>query len=244
MSRIQAVQATRNWWQRLALRLLRVMATLLLALLALILLFRWVPPPFSAVMLWRQAGTLFSQDAPPLHYEWMSLDELSPHAAVAVIAAEDQLFLDHWGFDLKSIGKAMDSNGRGRKVRGASTISQQVAKNLFLWSGRSWLRKGLEAGITLLLESLWPKRRILEVYLNIAQFGDGVYGVSAASRHLLKADPRRLSRAQAARLAAVLPSPRRFNAANPSPYVRQRAVWIQSQMRQLGGSTLLRELPR
>lgn len=230
--------------RRLAWRCARWAAALLLGLVVLVLLFRWVPPPMSTVMLWRQLGCLARQDAPPLRYQWMSLEEMSPNAAVAVIAAEDQLFAEHWGFDLKSIGRALDHNGRSRRVRGASTISQQVAKNLFLWSGRNWLRKGLEAGITVLLESLWPKRRILEVYLNIAQFGDGVYGVPAASRHLLDTDPRRLSRAQAARLAAVLPSPRRYNAAQPSPYVRQRAAWIQLQMQHLGGPALLRELDR
>lgn len=215
-------------------------ALLLLALLVLMVVsMRWVPPLTSTFMLRHQVLALFRQDAPPLLHRWVDLDDMSPNLPLAVLASEDQLFADHWGFDMESIGKAFRHNSRGRRIRGASTISQQTAKNLFLWPGRSWLRKGMEAGITVLLEVVWPKRRILEVYLNVAQFGDGIYGVGAACDHLLGTTPQRVSAAQAARLAAVLPSPRKYSAARPGPYVRQRAAWIQGQMRMLGGAAYL-----
>lgn len=227
-------------------QVLRRVGQVLLALLALLLLLivvlRWAPPPTSAFMLRHQVLGWFWADSPPLRYEWVDLDDMSPNLPLAVIASEDQLFREHWGFDLESIGKAFQHNGRSRRVRGASTLTQQVAKNLFLWPGRTWLRKGLEAGITVLLELCWSKRRILEVYLNVAQFGDGVYGVGAATRQLLHVRPERVSRFQAARLAAVLPSPARYSAARPGPYVLQRAAWIQWQMGRLGGPAYLGDL--
>jgi monofunctional biosynthetic peptidoglycan transglycosylase len=235
-------RAGRSRLRRLAGALLRLAAAGLALTLLVILALRWVPPPTSAMMLQRRVAGFFQEGAPPVCYEWRPLERISPHAALAVVAAEDQLFLEHGGFDLEAIGKALDHNRRGRGVRGASTITQQVAKNLFLWPRRSWLRKGLEAGLTVLLEALWPKRRILEVYLNIAQFGDGVYGVPAAARHLLHTRADRLTPEQAARLAAVLPNPRQFKADRPSPYLRRRTDWIQGQMRQLGGPAWLRQL--
>lgn len=242
MSRGVAAAPRRSLPRRLALLLARLLAAWLLLTALTVLALRWLPVPVSAMMLERQARALFRDDAPPLRYQWTPLERISPQAALAVIAAEDQLFLDHAGFDLRAIGKALEHNGRHRRVRGASTISQQTAKNLFLWSGRSWLRKGLEAGLTLLIETFWPKRRILEVYLNIAQFGDGVYGVPAAARHLLGRPPDRLGARHAALLAAVLPNPLRFRADRPSPYVRLRAQWIQAQMLRLGGTDMLRAL--
>jgi len=231
-----------DWARRWLRRTLYVLGALTALLLLLVLVLRWAPPPTSSIMLQRRVEGLFREDAPPLRYQWVDLDDMSAQLPLAVIAAEDQRFPDHWGFDLESIGKALQHNGRSRRIRGASTLSQQVAKNLFLWPGRNWLRKGLEAGITVVLELAWPKRRILEVYLNIAQFGDGVYGVGAASRHLLRTSPERVSRSQAARLAAVLPSPRRYSAARPGPYVQERAAWIQWQMGRLGGPAFLGDL--
>src|SRR5690606_3150412 len=158
------------------------------------------------------------------------------------IASEDQRFAQHHGFDLEAIRDAAERNARGGRLRGASTISQQTAKNLFLWGGRSWVRKGLEAWYTLLIEALWPKQRILEVYVNIAEFGDGVYGAQAASQRFFGKDASALTAAEAARLAAVLPSPRRYSAANPGPYVQRRTGQIQRQMRQIGGSGYLERL--
>ena len=185
-----------------------------------------------------------SATAPALRqrHDWVPWSEISRHAAVAVIAAEDQKFLEHDGFDFEAIDKALTDSRRGRRLRGASTISQQVAKNLFLWPGQSWVRKGLEAWFTLWIELLWPKQRILEVYLNSAEFGRGVWGVEAASRHFFGKPAARLNRPEAALLAAVLPNPRRFRVSNPSPYVRQRQDWILWQMRMLGGAGLLRKL--
>ena len=159
-----------------------------------------------------------------------------------MIAAEDQNFAAHSGFDLEAIEKAIEHNARGKRMRGGSTISQQVAKNLFLWQGRSWARKGLEAWYTLLIELMWPKRRILEVHVNVAEFGDGIYGAQAAARSYWDKDASRLSPEQSARLAAVLPAPRRYSAVKPGPYVQRRAAWIQRQMRQLGGRGYLEQL--
>lgn len=178
------------------------------------------------------------------HYDWVSLERIAPNAALAVIAAEDQQFAFHAGFDLKSIRKAIrtNSNSNNKRVRGASTISQQVAKNMFLWSGRSYLRKGLEAYFTLLIEWLWPKERILEIYLNIAEFGRGVYGVEAAAQRYFRKPAARLSATESATLAAVLPNPRVFKAQRPSPYVLERRRWILQQMRALGGHAYLEQL--
>ena len=174
--------------------------------------------------------------------EWASLEQISPHAAIAVIASEDQQFPFHAGFDFNSIREAVRASERGKRLRGASTISQQVAKNLFLWSGHSFVRKGLEAYFTVLIEALWPKERILEVYLNIAQFGDGIYGVQAAAHRFWHKPAARLSSAEAAPLAAVLPNPLRLRADRPSPYVLLRRDWILGQMRDLGGEAYLRAL--
>jgi len=153
------------------------------------------------------------------------------------VAAEDQRFARHLGFDFKQIDRALEDRERGRRVRGASTISQQVAKNLFLWPGQSWFRKGLEAGLTVLIELAWSKQRILEVYLNVAEFGRGTWGVQAASQRFFRKDAARLNRSEAALLAAVLPAPKRYRADQPGPYVRKRQAWIERQMVALGGTT-------
>jgi len=175
-------------------------------------------------------------------HTWMPLEKIAPCMGVAVIAGEDQNFEEHFGFDWQAIEKAIAHNEHSRRKRGASTVSQQTAKNLFLWESRSWVRKGVEAYFTLLLETLWPKRRILEVYLNIVEFGDGVYGVEAASRKFFGRSAAALTAGQAALLAAVLPSPHRYRAEAPSPYVRERQEWILRQMQQLGGDQVVRNL--
>lgn len=204
---------------------------------------RLVDPPTSAFMLGRQMQAWGEGDWRfRVAYDWRDLDDIARHMPLAVIAAEDQRFAEHAGFDLDAIEKALDHNARGKRVRGGSTISQQVAKNLFLWQGRSWLRKGLEAWYTLLIEAMWPKQRIVEVYVNVAEFGDGIYGAQAAARSYWHKDASALSAAEAARLAAVLPAPKRYSAVNPGPYVQRRAAWIQRQMRQIGGEAYLREL--
>lgn len=207
-----------------------------------VLVLRFVDPPFSMVMAADQAGRwIHGPDRSLVAYDWVDRGQMAACLPISLVAAEDQQFPFHRGFDLDAIAKARRHNERGGKVRGASTISQQVAKNLFLWQGRSWLRKGLEAWYTALIELFWPKQRIIEIYANIAEFGPGVYGAQAASRRFFGRDAARLSAGQCARLAAVLPSPRRYNAATPGPYVQRRAAWIQRQVRQLGGPGYLQE---
>lgn len=204
---------------------------------------RFIDPPVSAFMVSRQLEAWGEGDwGFRIAYDWRDLDEISPHVPLAMVASEDQNFAEHFGFDIKAIEKARKNNARGRKVRGASTISQQTAKNLFLWSGRSWVRKGVEAWYTLLIEAMWPKHRIIEVYANIAEFGDGVYGAQAAARTYFRKDASRLSVAEAARMAAVLPSPRRYSITRPGPYVQRRTNAIQRQMRNIGGSDYLKRL--
>jgi monofunctional biosynthetic peptidoglycan transglycosylase len=205
-----------------------------------VVLLRWINPPTSAFMIRDRASALFSgNDGYQFRHEWRDWDQISKQAALAVVAAEDQRFAQHLGFDFKQIDKALEDRERGRRVRGASTISQQVAKNLFLWPGQSWFRKGLEAGLTILIELAWPKQRILEVYLNVAEFGRGTWGVQAASQRFFRKDAARLNRSEAALLAAVLPSPKRYRADNPGPYVRKRQAWIERQMVALGGTAYL-----
>jgi len=206
--------------------------------LAGILLFAFLPVPFSAVMAERQIGAWLRDDFDYVaHSDWVGHDEISPWMGLAVIASEDQKFPTHWGFDVAAIESVLDK--RDSQMRGASTLSQQTAKNLFLWDGRSWLRKGLEAGLTVGMETVWTKRRILTVYLNIAEFGPGIFGVEAASQRYFHKPASRLTAADAALLAAVLPNPIRYRAAAPSGYVRERQQWILRQMRQLGGEGFL-----
>jgi monofunctional glycosyltransferase len=207
---------------------------------AMVICLRWVPPPTSAFMLERHIDNLFagSKNRIDIRYAWIRIEAVSPQVPLALIAAEDQKFSHHFGFDFESISKAMEHNKSGKRVRGASTITQQTAKNLFLWSGKSYLRKALEAYFTVLLEIFWPKERILEVYVNIAEFGDGVYGVSAAAEKFFGKHPSRLTRREAAYLAAVLPNPKLMNVRRPSSYVTERKRWIEGQMELLGAAYL------
>jgi monofunctional biosynthetic peptidoglycan transglycosylase len=226
-------------------RLKRLLLRVILALAVFwgggILLFSFMPVPFSAVMVERQLGAwLTGNFSYVAHSDWVSMDDISPWAALAVIAAEDQRFPDHWGLDFGAIEKALSHNERHEnRIRGASTISQQTVKNLLLWDGKSWIRKGLEAGLTLTTEVVWTKRRILTVYLNIAEFGEGVFGVEEASQRYFRKPASKLTMSEAALLAAVLPNPVRFRADAPSGYVRSRQAWILRQMRQLGGEAFL-----
>ena len=217
---------------RSLLRVLLVSVALFVALTVLLVLpLRWIPPLTSSFMLQNWLGQKsFSAE---VHYDWVARDKISRRAALAVLAAEDQKFFDHAGFDVESIRKVWRRNGKGRQVRGASTISQQVAKNLWLWPARSWFRKGLEAWFTLWVELLWPKERILEVYLNIAQFGPHVFGVEAAARQFFRKPAAALNEPEAALLAAVLPNPNLFKVKNPSRYTKRRQAWIQRQARWL-----------
>jgi monofunctional biosynthetic peptidoglycan transglycosylase len=193
---------------------------------------RVVPPVTSAFML-RERWPFGPCDA--IEYDWVGRREIAPAAFFAVVAAEDQRFAEHAGFDLDAIEDALQE-GRGGTPRGASTITQQVAKNLFLWPGRSWVRKGVEAWLTIWIEALWPKPRILEVYVNVAQFGRCTFGVGAAARRFFRKSPGRLTAEEAALLAAVLPNPAERRVEAPSPRVRARAAWIGRQARKIARS--------
>lgn len=211
---------------------LLILVGLALLPLGLGVLYRWVDPPFTPLMVIRlvETGTW-------PHYTPVRRGQVSRFVGPALIAAEDNLFCVHNGFDWEAIDRAMDANARGDTLRGASTISQQVAKNLFLWPGRNWLRKGLEVPLTAWLEFVLPKRRILELYMDVAEWGPGVYGVEEAARRAFGVSAKRLTAVQAARLAAVLPSPLKWNAARPGPYVLRRTGVILRRVGQLGGMT-------
>ena len=210
-------------------------ATFVLFTVLMVLVLRWVDPPSSAVIAaWEASSGREAQ------HRWRALEQISPNLQMAVIAAEDQKFPQHFGFDFDSLQKALSENRK--RTRGASTITQQTAKNLFLWHGRSYVRKALEAWFTLLMEILWPKERILEIYLNIAEFGEGIYGAQAAAMNFFGTSAQHINRWQAGRLAAVLPNPKRMSAQYPSGYVRSRAYTIDRQVRQLGGTGYLGQL--
>lgn len=231
-----------GWVRRMLLGLAWALGGFLAVCVLLVAMFRFVPLPGSALMVQRRVES-WSGDRPYVsRHTWVPLEDISPSLGVAVIAAEDQNFADHFGFDWQAIEKAVQHNEHSRRKRGASTVSQQTAKNLFLWNSRSWTRKGLEAWFTLLIEAGWSKKRILEVYLNIVEFGDGVYGAEAASRTYFGKPARRLTPSESALLAAVLPNPRKFRANAPSEYVRGRQAWILNQMRQLGGDQVVKDL--
>lgn len=199
--------------------------------LLIVLPWRWLEPPESAFMMRARSEGM------EIQHHWVEWSAISPYLPIAVVAAEDQKFPEHRGFDAESIRSALEEEGA--KGRGASTISQQVVKNLFLWPGRSWVRKGLEACLTVFLETLWPKQRILEVYLNIAELGPGIFGAEAAARGFFGKPASDLTAREAALLAAVLPSPKRMSPASPSPYVEERVDWILRQIEQLGGPAYL-----
>ncbi len=223
----------RKWLRRMAKGLGLAVLGLGAAGMLLILLLRWVPVPTSAFMLSHH------WNGQQVAYQWVAFQDIAPSMAIAVVASEDQRFLQHRGFDFDAIADAIAENRRRARPRGASTISQQVAKNLFLWPRASWPRKGLEAGLTVAIEACWPKRRILEVYLNIAQFGPDIFGVAAASQHYFNIPPCRLDSRQAALLTAILPSPNRYTLKPPSPYIQRRSLQIQEQVRLLGGPAYL-----
>ncbi len=198
--------------------------------LLLTFVYRWLPVPLTPLMMYRAGQALGEGRLPRLEKSWVSLDQMSPRLKFAVLAAEDMKFYEHKGFDWEAIEKARKHNLRNRTIRGASTISQQVAKNVFLLPQRSWIRKGLEAYFTFLIEHAWPKERIMEVYLNIVELGDGVYGVEAASERYFSKPAVKVNASEAALIAAVLPNPRRFKISRPSGYVRLRQTKIRNRM--------------
>jgi monofunctional biosynthetic peptidoglycan transglycosylase len=234
-----------NWkpWLKKGLRFFLFLAFIFFfSSLGYVIYLRWFPPLTTPLMVMRSMENRPEEKVGTelrIRAEWVSYNSISSQAKLAVIASEDQRFANHSGFDYKAIQKAYSHNQKSKKVRGASTISQQVAKNVFLWSNRSWIRKGLEVYFTFLIETFWTKERILEMYLNIAELGDGVFGVEAASQHYYKKSSRNLSLSEAAMFAAVLPNPRKYSVKKPSRYVLARQTWIRRNMRRLGGSDYL-----
>lgn len=221
-------------WMSYAKGLCHGIITLLVLFLLLLTTLRWVNPPFTSFTLqedWEKLGV----ERYSLRDHWVPYVKLPENIKWAVVASEDQRFWEHHGLDLYAISKAYQEKQKGGRIRGASTISQQVAKNLFLWPGKSYFRKGLEAVITLSLEVLWPKERILEVYLNIAEFGPGIYGVGKASEYYFSKQAMELKAEEAARMAAVLPNPKRMRVEPPTPYVKERKDWILRNMMNLSG---------
>lgn len=229
--------------RQIKLLFVKLVLSLFLLSVAWVLLYRWVSPPATLHMIQRRAEAGADDKADPeIKYTFVRLADMSQQLPLAVVASEDQLFLLHHGFDFDAIWDAFKRNQKGENIRGGSTISQQVAKNVFLWHGRSYIRKGVEAYFTLLIEVLWGKERIMEVYLNIAEMGDGVFGVEAASQAYFNKPAKDIGRQQAALLAAVLPNPIKFSAEKPSGYVRTRRARIARAMGRLGGTSYIQEI--
>lgn len=195
-----------------------------------VLLARFVPVWVTPLMYIRAGEALLDSRMPRWKKDWVSIDHISPHMPQAVVASEDNLFMEHWGFSMADINKAIRHNKQGKRIRGGSTISQQTAKNVFLWPERSYIRKAFEAYFTLLIEAVWSKKRIMEVYLNVIEMGDGIYGVEAAAQAYFGKKASQLSRSECARIAACLPNPRRFKANRPSPYIKRREAQILNLM--------------
>ncbi len=221
-----------NVWRKVK----RAFIILLAAQFIYIILLRWIDPPVTITQLTNWVSGY------GLKRDYINFKEMSPNIRLAVMASEDQLFPDHNGFDIKSIKKALETNKKSKRIRGASTISQQVAKNVFLWQGRSWFRKGLEVYFTFMIELFWSKERILEMYLNVAEMGKGIFGVEAAARSYFKKSASKLTRTESARIAACLPNPKKYKAEPVSPYVARRAAWILRQMNNLEGDEDVQKL--
>ncbi len=244
MSNLQTGETSKSVVSRNKIRALTAAAIPVLLILLLagsVITLRWINPSFSSFTLSEDWKSL-DRERYSLREYWVSYDELPGHLKWAVIASEDQRFLEHFGLDWSAIEKALDERRKGERLRGASTITQQVAKNLYLWPGQSWFRKTVEAGIAILIEVFWTKDRILEVYLNIAEFGPGLYGAGKASSELFGKEPSELSPSESARMAAVLPNPKRMRVEPPSPYTEERSRWILQQMTQITGIAYLPEM--
>ncbi|HTA60896.1 MAG TPA: monofunctional biosynthetic peptidoglycan transglycosylase [Bacteroidia bacterium] len=215
--------------------ILKFIVGFLILSIATTLLYRFVPVPVTPLMLIRCVEQKQDGKSMRLSKDWKPLEEISSHLQLAVVCTEDQNFLLHYGFDFKALKKAMLNNEKSKKIRGGSTISQQTAKNVFLWNGRTYVRKGFEAYFTLLIETAWSKERIMEVYLNVIEFGDGIYGAEAASQHYFKKSAAKINREEAAILACLLPNPRVYGRNVGGSYVQSRKQWTLQQMRFWGG---------
>ena len=216
----------------------KILIGLMLLSVFLVLIMRWINP-FGTMLMVERKITHWNTTQQRTWKDWA---QISDNIKIAVIAAEDQKFADHWGFDFKAINRALIHNQKNKKIRGASTITQQVAKNIFLWPSRSWIRKGIESWFTVWIELIWSKQRTLEIYLNSVEWGEGIFGIEAASRRYFNVSANQLTPYQASLLAATLPNPRKWSPINPDDRIQKRAEWIRGQMSNLGGQNYLKQL--
>ena len=215
-------------WKKIGKILLKILLILIAITVLMTIVYRWVNPPITPLMVSRAVF-----DGYPIKKKWIPIEDMPQSLLNCVVASEDNFFLSHYGIDFGAVEKAIEYNKKHKKTRGASTVSQQTAKNVFLWQGRSWLRKGLEAYFTFLIETFWSKQRIMEVYLNSIEMGDGIYGVQACAEKNFDVDARNLTRSDCALIAATLPNPRRFSSKAPGPYMRKRLRQIETQMKHI-----------
>jgi monofunctional biosynthetic peptidoglycan transglycosylase len=233
----------KNIWQKMWKWIKRLTALFFILSIISTILFRFIPIPVTPLMVIRCVEQVFDGEAPKLYKDWIPMKEMSPNLVLAVISSEDQKFAEHFGFDFEAIEKVAKQNvkleKRGKPIKGGSTISQQCAKNVFLFPQRSYIRKAFEVYFTFLIEIFWSKKRIMEVYLNVIEMGDGIYGAQAASKTFFKKDAKDVSAAEAATIAAVLPNPRKWNAGKPTGFINKRKNWILRQMSHLRGTVQL-----
>jgi monofunctional biosynthetic peptidoglycan transglycosylase len=233
----------KNIWQKMWKWIKRLTALFFILSIISTILFRFIPIPVTPLMVIRCVEQVFDGEAPKLYKDWIPMKEMSPNLVLAVISSEDQKFAEHFGFDFEAIEKVAKQNvkleKRGKPIKGGSTISQQCAKNVFLFPQRSYIRKAFEVYFTFLIEIFWSKKRIMEVYLNVIEMGDGIYGAQAASKTFFKKDAKDISAAEAATIAAVLPNPRKWNAGKPTGFINKRKNWILRQMSHLRGTVQL-----
>jgi monofunctional biosynthetic peptidoglycan transglycosylase len=223
-------------WFKQSLRFVaKTILGLFLFSILMVIVYRFVPVPITILQLTRCVEQVQEGKPLKLNKDWEPLENISNKLQLAVVCGEDQKFLNHYGFDVEAIEEALERNKKGKRIRGASTISQQTAKNVFLWEGRTWMRKGMEVYFTALIELFWSKERIMEVYLNVIEMGDGIYGAEAASQTYFNKSAAKLTNAEAALIASILPNPRKYSARNPGPYTRGRQSWIMGQMGHWGG---------
>ena len=208
----------------------RTLLTFFLISILSVVVYRWVPVPITPLMLIRDVEQFKNGQGIIMEHDWVPLEDISPKLQLAVVCSEDQNYLKHFGFDIGAIKKAIAENQKGKRIRGGSTITQQTAKNVFLWQGRSYLRKGLEAWFTLLIEVVWSKERIMEVYLNSIEMGNGIYGAEAASQHWFHKSANKLTKDEVAAIASILPNPLRLKANPANSYISNRKAWIKQQM--------------
>ncbi len=228
-----SIKKNKSFFSKVRTWLLKFFLIMFAGSILAVLVARFVPVYFTPLMFIRAAESVFSGEKPRIIHEWTSIDNISPNMIQAVVASEDNLFPEHNGFSFSDIEKAFEHNKKGKRIRGGSTISQQTAKNVFLWPHRSWVRKGLEAYFTVLIEFFWTKERIMEVYLNVIETGNGIYGVQAASEVYFDKNASRLSKSQAALIAVCLPNPRKYNPSKPSSYIQRRKNHIVNLMGKL-----------